>query len=97
MTLEFAITLALRYLVVMLFLPFSALDKILNFNGAVAQARAGDSIGRGREARNRRGPLHRDHHAVGYPDGCGRPARRFDLGGLLRDHGVALEAVLEAG
>ena len=39
MTLEFAITLALRYLVVMLFLPFSALDKILNFNGAVAQAR----------------------------------------------------------
>jgi putative oxidoreductase len=38
-TLEFAITLALRYLVVMLFLPFSALDKILNFNGAVAQAR----------------------------------------------------------
>ena len=39
MTLEFAIILALRYLVVMLFLPFSALDKILNFNGAVAQAR----------------------------------------------------------
>ena len=39
MTLEFAITLALRYLVVMLFLPFSALDKILNFKGAVAQAR----------------------------------------------------------
>jgi putative oxidoreductase len=39
-TLEFAITLALRYLVVMLFLPFSALDKILNFKGAVAQARA---------------------------------------------------------
>jgi len=38
-TLEFAITLALRYLLVMLFLPFSALDKILNFNGAVAQAR----------------------------------------------------------
>jgi putative oxidoreductase len=38
-TLEFAITLALRYLVVMLFLPFSALDKILNFKGAVAQAR----------------------------------------------------------
>jgi putative oxidoreductase len=38
-TLEFAITLALRYLVVMLFLPFSALDKILNFNAAVAQAR----------------------------------------------------------
>ena len=39
MTLEFAIILALRYLVVMIFLPFSALDKILNFNGAVAQAR----------------------------------------------------------
>ena len=39
MTLELAITLALRYLVVMLFLPFSALDKILNFNAAVAQAK----------------------------------------------------------
>jgi putative oxidoreductase len=30
--------LAVRYLLVMLFLPFSALDKILNFRGAVAQA-----------------------------------------------------------
>ena len=39
MTLSFAVTLALRYLLVMLFLPFSALDKIINFNGAVAQAR----------------------------------------------------------
>ena len=39
MTLNFAVTLALRYLLVLLFLPFSALDKILNFNGAVAQAR----------------------------------------------------------
>jgi putative oxidoreductase len=38
--LSFAVTLALRYLLVMLFLPFSALDKILNFDGAVAQARA---------------------------------------------------------
>lgn len=39
MTLSFAISVALRYLLVMLFLPFSALDKLLNFNGAVAQAR----------------------------------------------------------
>src|SRR5258708_27299463 len=38
MTLSFAVTLALRYLLVMLFLPFSALDKILNFQGAVNQA-----------------------------------------------------------
>jgi putative oxidoreductase len=38
-TLSFAVALALRYLLVMLFLPFGALDKILNFNGAVAQAR----------------------------------------------------------
>jgi putative oxidoreductase len=36
---SFAVTLALRCLLVMLFLPFSALDKVLNFNGAVAQAR----------------------------------------------------------
>ena len=39
MTLSITVTLALRYLLVMLFLPFSALDKILNFNAAVAQAR----------------------------------------------------------
>jgi putative oxidoreductase len=39
MTLSFAVTLALRYLLVILFLPFSALDKILNFKDAVAQAR----------------------------------------------------------
>ena len=31
-------TLAIRYLLVMLFFPFSALDKLLNFKGAVAQA-----------------------------------------------------------
>jgi len=31
-------TLAVRYLLVMLFFPFSALDKIINFRGAVAQA-----------------------------------------------------------
>ena len=32
------VTLAVRYLLVMLFFPFSALDKLLNFKGAVAQA-----------------------------------------------------------
>jgi putative oxidoreductase len=32
-------TLAVRYLLVMLFFPFSAADKIFNFEGAVAQAR----------------------------------------------------------
>ena len=32
-------TLAVRYLLVMLFFPFSALDKALNFRGAAAQAR----------------------------------------------------------
>ena len=31
--------LAVRYLLVMLFFPFSALDKIINFRGAVGQAR----------------------------------------------------------
>jgi putative oxidoreductase len=33
-----AITLAVRYLLVVLFFPFSALDKIINFKGAVGQA-----------------------------------------------------------
>src|SRR4051812_46950391 len=35
--LSFAVTAAIRYLLVVLFLPFSALDKVLNFDGAVAQ------------------------------------------------------------
>ena len=33
------VPLAVRYLLVVLFLPFSALDKILNFKGAVGQAK----------------------------------------------------------
>lgn len=39
MALSLAVTVAIRCLLVLLFLPFSALDKILNFQGAVAQAR----------------------------------------------------------
>ena len=35
----FVVTLAVRYLLVVLFFPFSALDKIINFKGAVGQAR----------------------------------------------------------
>ena len=33
------VTLGIRYLLVILFFPFSALDKIINFRGAVGQAR----------------------------------------------------------
>jgi putative oxidoreductase len=36
---SFAVVLAVRYLLVVAFFPFSALDKILNFRGAVGQAR----------------------------------------------------------
>ncbi len=39
MTLAVAIAFGVRLMLVMLFLPFSALDKLLNFRGAVAQAR----------------------------------------------------------
>lgn len=39
MTLSNGIEFAVRLLLVLLFLPFSALDKILNFRGAVAQAK----------------------------------------------------------
>jgi len=39
MTVSIALTVVFRYLLVALFMPFSALDKILNFKGAVAQAR----------------------------------------------------------
>lgn len=38
MTLTLVLTIAVRYLLIVLFFPFSALDKILNFGGAVAQA-----------------------------------------------------------
>jgi putative oxidoreductase len=39
MTLSIGLVAAIRIVLVLLFLPFSALDKILNFRGAVAQAR----------------------------------------------------------
>jgi putative oxidoreductase len=39
MTIEIIIAFLVRLSLVLLFLPFSALDKILNFSGAVAQAR----------------------------------------------------------
>ncbi len=37
---SFIVVLGVRFLLVILFFPFSALDKILNFRGAVAQARS---------------------------------------------------------
>src|SRR5215468_1145977 len=37
-TLSIAVTLAIRVVLVLLFFPFSALDKIVNFNGALSQA-----------------------------------------------------------
>lgn len=39
MSLYIAITVAIRYLLVILFLPFSACDKVFNFSGAVDQAK----------------------------------------------------------
>ena len=39
MMLSIGLAAAIRIVLVLLFLPFSALDKILNFSGAVAQAR----------------------------------------------------------
>jgi putative oxidoreductase len=39
MTLDIAVVLSTRIILCALFLPFSALDKLLNFGGAVAQAR----------------------------------------------------------
>jgi putative oxidoreductase len=39
MMLSIGLTAAIRIVLVLLFLPFSALDKLLNFRGAVAQAR----------------------------------------------------------
>jgi putative oxidoreductase len=42
-TLSIVLTAAIRIVLVLLFFPFSALDKILNFSGAVAQARQATS------------------------------------------------------
>lgn len=39
MTSTIVLTVAIRWMLVVLFFPFSALDKILNFRGAVAQAK----------------------------------------------------------
>jgi putative oxidoreductase len=39
MTLSITLTATIRIVLILLFLPFSALDKIINFSGAVAQAR----------------------------------------------------------
>ena len=39
MTLATLVAIGVRYLLVMLFFPFSALDKLLNFKGAVGQAK----------------------------------------------------------
>ena len=39
MSLSIGLALAMRIMLVLLFLPFSALDKVLDFRGAVAQAR----------------------------------------------------------
>jgi putative oxidoreductase len=39
MTLSMVLTAAIRIVLVLLFLPFSALDKVANFKGAVSQAR----------------------------------------------------------
>jgi hypothetical protein len=37
-TLSIAVTLAIQAVLVLLFLPFSVLDKIFNFHGALSQA-----------------------------------------------------------
>ncbi|WP_417310411.1 DoxX family protein [Devosia sp.] len=46
MTIEIIITFLVRLALIGLFFPFSALDKVLNFNGAVSQARQ-IGVGRG--------------------------------------------------
>jgi putative oxidoreductase len=50
MSFAILVTVAIRYLLVVLFFPFSALDKIINFKGAVGQAKqmfAADGIATG--------------------------------------------------
>ncbi len=97
MALSIALTAAIRTLLVVLFLPFSALDKILNFRGAVGQAKEGFGGELLPRARRLRRAIHRDCHADRHSDGLRRPYRFAHRGGLLRHHRFALEAVLETG
>ena len=97
MTLTLAIVLSTRILLCALFLPFSALDKVLNFDGAVAQARqvvpsraAAAALDPGRSVR-------RGVHVARRHHGHRRPRLRPGAGRLLRGDGDRLEAVLEAG
>lgn len=94
-TLGIAVTLAIRVVLVLLFLPFSALDKLLNFNGAIAQATevtANRFVAVGLIVVG----LRRSVHVVGYFDRRGRPRLRLRTRRLLCRNGTPMEAILEA-
>ncbi len=92
-----AVALAVRYLLVVLFFPFSALDKMINFKGAVGQAKEmvpGTAAGHGTD---RAGTGGRDPDADGHPDRRGGPARGLHHGRVLRRDRAAVEALVDAG
>ena len=96
-SLGMVLTLAIRVVLVLLFLPFSALDKLLNFKGAVAQAQEVALEPDGRGWIDRGGPLRRSLHVTGRRDRDRGPRLRLRVGGLLRCHSAAMETILEAG
>ncbi len=88
------LTLAVRCLLVGLFLPFSALDKILNFEAAVDQAAQACARARWRRADPGR-ICDRGADVTGGTDRHRSTAwQRCILAGLLHDDGAAVEAVL---
>ena len=97
LVLSIAVTLSARVLLVALFLPFSALDKVLNFKQAIDQAVEAIPD---RSLVNRVilsfGLLPFDIRYVAcYIDGNCRSARCVCSRGVLHRHCFALEAVLE--
>jgi putative oxidoreductase len=96
MTTSDILILVVRYGLVVLFFPASALDKILNFRGAVKTglggvqaALAGGGNDRGRVVGGAR-------HAARHIDGRCGPARRLHHGRLLRGDRASFQAVLGA-
>ena len=96
-SLGMVLTFAIRMVLVLLFLPFSALDKLLNFKGAVAQAQRGDPSRTRRRRIDRGRSLRRSVHVAGRGHRNRGPRLRLRSRRLLRRDSTAMEAILEAG
>ena len=93
--LSMAMAFAARALLVALFLPFSALDKILNFKAAVGQAAEAIPSRRWRGSRSSPGCGVEVVMSLAVLTGVADRMAATILGRLLRGHRAAVEAILE--